>query len=356
MPSVVQSKFKQREYGESENMKKNDLHVIPRNWFYFFALIFSLFVGKPALAGGTCTILSMPPVFIMPESVAIPRDAPVNSLIGAPVTQFYSFRCTSSDNFSPSKPARAYIQFRTVKPAGWTLTSSGLVMPTNVPGVGVLLTNTTAFSSATGNDFGYATSSEQTVSGSVRLQLIKTGSISGGIVSGVPDMFRFQWVILGFNNSMNFPGDTKVAMSGGTRINVVGCGVSVDSVNKTVVLPQVTMRDFTGVGKTAARTPFDIKLNCQSDIKVGITFSAANASPSFPGTVLPDNSAGRAGGVAVQLVNNINDAIKFDTKNAVGVSGLGVFTIPLQVQYIQTSDVVSPGKLTAAMTFNLSYE
>jgi len=325
------------------------------------AMLYSQIAYAYALTSN-CMIVSAPTTFTMPVVINTNPNAPVNSLLGSPVSQPYSFNCTTINGFSPGN--QAYIQFRLNASIGANATNfpgGGILLPTNLAGVGLLLNaspnalsagNTT---SGVGSDFLIVTTPNTANTGTITAQFVKTGPITPGTISAV-SLFHFYWVVLGFNNSTLFPIDTTVSLNGGTVVNVVGCAVNAGSANLTVQLPTVSTTALNGVGKTAGNTPFSLGLVCQAGTVVNITLATASPSGTYTGVVPPMLGSGYATGVGVQLLNGNNTPVTFNALNAVGASPNGALTIPYSAQYFQTAASVTPGNVSATVTFTMSYQ
>ncbi|MFZ4527296.1 MAG: fimbrial protein [Undibacterium curvum] len=310
-----------------------------------------------AEASTSCSIVSAPPSFTMPAVVTVPRDAPVGTLIGAPVSQNYSFTCTTNDNFSPGNPRQAFIQFRTANPASWTVRSGGgIIIPTNLAGIGLLVNDTLGITAPMGNDFAFVKSSGAVATNAVTFQFIKTGAVTPGVVTAKTNLFHFQWVVLGLNNSTNFSPDVFVSLNGGTTVNVIACSVSAGSVNMTVDMPSIPVSALTGIGSVAGDKPFNLNLNCQSGSTVKITMNTANPSATFAGVVQPTAGAGFASGVGVQIRDGAGIPVTFGLKTPVGLSPNGALSIPYSARYFQTAASVSAGNVAATVTFTMNYE
>ncbi|NDI86812.1 fimbrial protein [Undibacterium crateris] len=310
-----------------------------------------------AHASTSCSIISAPTSFTMPAVVTVPRDAPVGTLIGTPVSQNYSFTCTTTDNFSPGNPRQAFIQFRTASPAAWTARSGGgIIIPTNLPGVGLLVNDTLGITAPMGNDFAFVAASGAVATNAVTFQFIKTGAVTPGAVAAKTNLFHFQWVVLGLNNSTNFSPDVFVSLNGGTTVNVIACSVSAGSVNMTVNMPTIPVSALTGLGSAAGNTAFALSLNCQSGSTVKVTMSTANPSATFAGVVQPTTGAGFASGVGVQIQDGAGVPVTFGLKAPVGLSPNGVLSIPYSARYFQTAASVSAGNVAATVTFTMNYE
>ncbi|MBC3936731.1 fimbrial protein [Undibacterium sp. CY7W] len=322
----------------------------------FFLLLLSG-ISLVTHASTNCSIVSAPSSFTMPAVVTVPRDAPVGTLIGTPVSQNYSFTCTTNDNFNPGNPRQAYIQFRTANPASSTARSGGgIIIPTNLAGIGLLVNDTLGINVPMGDDFAFVKSSGAVATNAVTFQFIKTGAVTPGVVSAKANLFHFQWVVLGLNNSTNFSPDVYVSLNGGTNVNVIACSVSAGSANMTVSMPTIPTSALTGQGSATGGTPFSLNLTCQSGSTVKITMNTANASGTYPGVVQPTVGAGFAAGVGVQIRDGGGTPVSFGSKTVVGLSPDGVLSIPYSARYFQTGTTITAGNVAATVTFTMNYE
>jgi type 1 fimbria pilin len=89
-----------------------------------------------------------------------------------------------------------------------------------------------------------------------------------------------------------------------------------------------------------------------------MTMTTANPG-SAPGVILsPATCSGKASAsnVGVQLLQGNQDAVQFNTAQAVGSSPNGTLTLPYYAQYYANNAPVGAGPVCATATFTLSYQ
>lgn len=136
------------------------------------------------------------------------------------------------------------------------------------------------------------------------------------------------------------------------------CVVSADSQYQEVVLGQVNVSVFTGVGDKSPSTPFKIKLeNCD-------TSNFQNVDVSFSGIANGDNDAlialstepGAATGVGIGIYDNDNVIVPANEKTAKPIPlKNGQTVLYFSANYVSTLDAVTTGYGNAEVDFNLTY-
>jgi len=141
------------------------------------------------------------------------------------------------------------------------------------------------------------------------------------------------------------------------------CDIATDSLNPVVSLPSVTPTAFSGVGSTVGRANLTLTLTC----KRAIAGKGLDVFTAFTDMNTPANStgvlsvSGGATGVGVQMTGP-NGLITYGPETGmanrwkIGTSfDNSGFTIPISINYIQTSDTIKPGTAQARASYIISY-
>ncbi|MBK5050877.1 fimbrial protein [Burkholderia sp. R-70006] len=228
------------------------------------------------------------------------------------------------------------------------------VYPTNVAGVGMRMRDSkgtplvgTGYCSTTSSLGNTAADGSFTVSGT--FELVATGSIQGGTISGA----LYNTGILNTGVTLN-NGNSNMSVASGTAIRPVTCSVDPASANQRVPLATVSPTMFAGAGSTAATTPFSINLVCQAGVNVAVTFSSATGTSGVP-TVLASN--GTATGIGVQLLNALNTPITLDSPLLLTSATTGNTSFQFFAQYYRLGATgMTPGRVNAAAIFTMNYQ
>jgi type 1 fimbria pilin len=231
-------------------------------------------------------------------------------------------------------------------PSGANLPTNTNLFPTGIAGVGYRVQMNGAYVTA----YPYAQSRDNqatyTESGSITVELVKTGPIAvGSSLQGPLASFK-----AGATNSVVY---AMINLAGSLTFTAPACQVSTASV--TVNLPTVTNQAFTGVDSVAGTTPFQIGLTCSSGATVSITMDTATPVAGKPGVIAP--SSGSAGGVGVQVLDSSGvTPVQFGVAQTIGATPDGALSVSYFARYYQTGSAVSAGLLGATATFTLSYQ
>lgn len=139
------------------------------------------------------------------------------------------------------------------------------------------------------------------------------------------------------------------------------CAVSTASKNITVALGNFQQSLFTRRDLTTRSKPFTISLNnCTFVQAVDIQFNATPdpdaTNAALNGIVKLDHGGSlTATGVAVQLLNDHDNALKLNQPQTVWQHVNNSVTIPFAVRYIQTRPQVTTGNANASIQFVMSY-
>lgn len=140
------------------------------------------------------------------------------------------------------------------------------------------------------------------------------------------------------------------------RIQVPTCTLA-GPANFTVTLPNATLPQFTGVGSTANKVPFNVQLtSCPTGQKVFVTLATPNPQPAATGVIAP-SGAGYAAGVGVQILQADGATpVTFGTAINTGTAAASSYTINLFAQYYQTAASVTAGPVQGIATYTLNYQ
>lgn len=339
-------------------------------FFQVLALVMLLIGSKGALAG-SCTGGNQTFTLSLPESVAVPRDVPVGTLL---VNWTYSnaatnlWSCTANTETAGGRgklgPGFTSSTGQTYSGAGAPGGATYTVYATNVQGVGIVVAYNpyVAFSSYNWNGWrsiatgwsGLTISGQvgtQNVGGQIAVALVKTGPISGGIVSSVTVAQTAPVMV----NTLTGQADSYVI----TPVTVTALACTTPDV--TVPLGSHSRAELTGVNTYTASTSFNVGLNsCPAGMnsvkyRIDPVTSVANSAQSV---VTLDTSSG-ATGVGVQLLDGNGSVFKLSTNttfSSYDKSLGGSYTIPFKARYYQTGATVSPGTANTSMTFTMTYQ
>lgn len=230
-----------------------------------------------------------------------------------------------------------------------TLSSLGSnIYNTNVPGVGIRLTNTSS---------GKVLPYDQSVGANVyiyiggdgiKAELIKTGDITGGTLdsgmlarASVANQFYFA----------------NVTLNGTNTITSESCSVTTNPVN--VPLGDHDKSEFSGPGSATARQTFNINLSCIQGARINVRIDAtADSDAGVPGVIKLDSDPVNASGVGVQLWYRYEDSpVQFGQERYYYTSPSGGNEyVQLQARYYQTTQSITAGKANATATFTLTYK
>lgn len=233
-----------------------------------------------------------------------------------------------------------------VAPSGALLPPNTNLFPTNISGVGYRVLENGVYITA----YPYAQSRDNQgvyiESGSVTIELVKTGPItSGGSLQGPLAALRA--------GATNFITYATINLAGSLTFTAPACQVSTSNI--TVNLPAVTSQAFSGVGSVAGTTPFQIGLTCSSGAIVRITLDTATPVAGKPGVIAP--SSGGTSGVGVQVLDSSGTTpVQFGVAQTIGATPNGALSVSYFARYYQTGSAVSAGLLGATATFTLSYQ
>ena len=296
---------------------------------------------------------------IVLDPLTIPTNLPVGSIV---------YDRTFTSIITPTtqceiKPNRTI--YFTNYAGGNTAPDGNGISPTSVAGLGVRLSmsygsvNGTLNLTTREDDLPTAA----TTPFSLRVELIKTGAITGPIRS---------------NTYVSNSGSEFVHMSPSidpsnldiiwfwratfSTAKVVATTCDFTQTNQLVTLGRAPVREFQGVGTTARPTDFNVQIRCAQEDQVadiGLSFDPAYRHASqAAGVIAVDATANSAAGVAIQIVNKTTNLPiqfgRFESGNI--VKGLnGTYSYPLSARYYQTDATVGTGTVAGRAVVSVTY-
>lgn len=129
----------------------------------------------------------------------------------------------------------------------------------------------------------------------------------------------------------------------------------------SVNLGNTPIREFAGIGTTAARTPFNLSFqNCPPGMaSIDYSFSATTSVLDAANGVVGLDASSTASGVGIQLLTQSGNAVQFGTPyplNAYDPGQTANYSVEMQAGYYQTGTSVSPGRANTAITFTMIYK
>lgn len=282
------------------------------------------------------------PGYVSFGNVAVQRDAAVGSVIATATTGAYN----GGNTIAGCSEAWTY---RWELSKWGTLSSLGSnIYNTNLPGVGIRLTNT-ASGKMLPYDQSMSPNAYVVVSGNgIKSELIKTGDITGGTLD--TGMLARASVANQFYLA-------NVTLNGTNTITSESCSVTTNPVN--VPLGDHGKSEFSGPGTGTAWQTFNINLSCVQGARINVRIDAtADSDAGVPGVIKLDSDPVNASGVGVQLWYRYEDSpVQFGQERYYYTSPSGGNEyVQLQARYYQTTQSVTAGKANATATFTLTYK
>ncbi|QLR79177.1 fimbrial protein [Citrobacter freundii] len=279
-------------------------------------------------------------------NVSVQRDASVGSVIATAVTDSYNGGKSIAGCTAEAWTYRWEL-------SKWTSKSSSggnNVYSTNIPGVGIRITND-ASGKVIPYDQSQAAESYIIVRG-IKVELIKTGDIAGGTLD--TGMLARASIVGQFYFA-------NVTLNGVSTIASESCSVTTNPVN--VALGKHDKSEFNGTGTGTGWQTFNIGLNCSKSARINVRIDATadGDATGVPGVIKLDSNPVNASGVGVQLEyfdeNNSPQSVQLGQDQYYGSSSSeGDKLIQLQARYYQTTQTIIPGKADATATFTMSYK
>jgi type 1 fimbria pilin len=335
-----------------------------RRWLcvLMLAILALVLSPLPAHAQAQCTITSSANSISF-GTINVPRDAVVGTPFGPQVTTTGTYNCPP--NRLGGGARSWYLQaFGNLAPS---TTVSG-AMQTNFAGIGVIIRSTDLRTSAT---FPLANSNIQNfaseigvttaVQGNYQItyQLVKTGaSVGSGQVSG--QMFGLR----SHNVPDNVPSGYQVLMAiNNTNITAQTCDVTTLTVG--VELDPVTASALSPAGKTAGDKNFQLGISCPTDFGFNLFLTLTDVTnPGNTTDLLSLATGSTAQGIGLRILRRDGTSVSYGPASSVAGNrnqfevgpSLTTTTIPLTVQYVSTSNAVTPGQVRGMATFTFSYQ
>ncbi|MBP0592722.1 fimbrial protein [Paraburkholderia sp. LEh10] len=305
-----------------------------------------LTIGFSTHAQADCTTSTGLPTTFTYGAVAVGNAVAVGDAIPGTVQSFHIVgKCTSSATFS--KPVVACLN------SGTPVAGMTGVYPTSIAGVGVRMRDSggnpmvgTGACSTTSSLGNTGADGSFDVSGSV--ELVKTGAVGSGTMSSIV----YYTGVLNTGFTLNNGANTMTVAS--APIRAVTCSVTAATANQTIPLATVSPAMFPAAGTVAAKTPFSLGLNCQTGVKVSVTFNSTSGTTGVASVL---GNLGTATGIGVQLLDSSQAPLVLGNPLVLTSSTTGNMSFPFYVQYYRlgAAPVVS-GTVRATAIFTMSYQ
>lgn len=325
--------------------------------------------------GGGAAVLT----FTMPPTATIPRDAVPGTVIAS--ATFTNPATVSGTNIGVNCTTDTTVTYTNMYGAN---TSTNNTMPTNIPGIGYQVINTSTGAYYTvktnaalpvsyfqaggpGNCPGGTTSTScyLIIGGptiTMKLQFVITGPLTGAHTIPATDLFQL--------NVGTYP-DSDLRLGNSIQITGQTCAVTTPSI--TVPLGAIKSSVFTGVGTKSTAVPFPIGINCSGvATNVGITFTDSNNNGNTTNILTIQSATGPANatGVGIQIAASgslpgAGTAVSYGPDSSVagnlhqimlGSSSRLPTSLPFTAQYVATATNVTPGPANGVATFTMSYQ
>ncbi|WP_276867300.1 fimbrial protein [Enterobacter oligotrophicus] len=317
-----------------------------------------------ALAWNCATVT--PSTTISPQNITIPRDLPVGSVIGTPITTplIRAFNCWSGEQGVLSHQifgVRALGRFE-------ILLNGRRMYRTDIPGVGYSVSGATTICAG----------GEKTITGSdtirtdvntVRLCENESGMIYTDLNATVTITF---YKIASETGSGTIPSLSVASLtmlnnlllwhSPEAAVNINAFTITTPACNLQTTFVPVNMKDvdkkaFNGKGTTpgdAHTQSFTLPMVCNAGTRVSVKMEG-NIFDANKGVLNITGGTNAATGVGLQLLYN-NQPMVLGSDVAVGTSSSsGGFSVPLKARYYQTGDSITTGTANGVAAFTITY-
>ena len=304
----------------------------------------------------------------LPSIISTDETKGINSLLGYPVSKIYEFDCTNSFISNQYDVGFVALIWNSALQHGYKNDLGGNILPTNVPGIGILITikrpeGDLVQLNARGGcvlTFHRLTMSNTQRSQQIEItaQFIQTAAFIEDIREITPlPLFYFTWTALNFGLPLS---NSYVSTTGKTIVQAPACSLDPQSAHTVVELPAVHGSEFAGVGTNSpGQTPFSIKLNCYVRSTIHVTFSSPQTIFRWTGVMQSAEMNGMAKGVGIQLFSeNTQAPLPFDQSLMITTSPNRKTqrVLPFYARYIQTENRITPGVIKATATFVIHYQ
>lgn len=271
-------------------------------------------------------------------NITVQRDLPVGAEIYSKIIP------AESTPVSGVCSVGSFRQSITVNQASYRSSNGADTYDSGVSGVGIKVKVNGQYVPSSGYQWVNDISNEGMIRYNPQIEviLVKTGNVISGPLALGP------LLSIGINNS-NDAALTYSLSSG----NVTQASCEITGASRIPVhMGEAKVNDFQGKGSSLTPVNVQIPLQCDSNAKVNISFSASSSQ----GNGIIDLASGGAQGVGIQL--KLHDTpVDFNrTLFVAQASEQGRFIIPLTAAYMQIADNIVPGDANAVANFTITYE
>lgn len=339
----------------------------------------ALAAANPSCSGGSAS-------FSLP-SVTVPSNTPVGTLLGNPVTATATFTCSGVPNVPAANggtnsagiqvfnlsASQLYPQ-QVPSPSNTNITQ--LTYSTNVPGIGVQVTIDPGMSGydvtpgdqqANAYMVGHVPAPSGTLSVTYTAQLIvinnNGGQVGYGTITG-GSLLTYYWYVRGCQavsggcngHQVSQALGTSLSINNGTSVALPTCTIDSGSQNQVITLPAITTSTLTGKGSTSGLTAINIGMTCQSGANFSVTMTSSQ-STTTAGLMNNSTGGGFASGVGVQLLDQKQIPLAWNTAVSFGSVSSGTVSLLYYAQYYQTGNAtIGIGKVSTKATFTVNYQ
>lgn len=309
------------------------------------AFILGCALGIHQTANATCTLTTQK-VIVTPVTVTDKRAVQSGGIIQ---TRTLAVQNIQASGCTESHPYTAQVI------GDWSVMKQPGILRSNVHGIGIKVTLETSTGRIVPWPSAFRASADEFRNSKINIELIKLDTQS--TVSPAAGALNLQ--IRSETQSLPVVDITLPAK----YVTMLNRSCTVKG-NRTinVKLPGVQIENFTGRGSTAGRKSFNIDLICKSDFttpsRVTLTWRDTDNGHDSRIGVLPNLQPGGGGGIGIQVLDQQQQPISFNTPAYIHVThrDQGKHSIPFYAQYYQTGKRVTPGVVRSVLYFNAEYE
>jgi type 1 fimbria pilin len=318
-----------------------------------------------SFAAAHCSVQTSPIAFQFSSTISVLSTAPVGTLLGNEASQTIGINCTGVPK---TNQINLLADFNV---AANSLSYSGnyIIIATNVPGIGIRLRmSTTSLNQGTLTPILDSQppngSGNRTSTATVFAQLIVTGPVASGTISGINNggtiLSTYKWQDPANASPPSSLTDMKFA--GTVTVTKITSGCTVTSPN--VSLPTISLSSLPVQAATVGQTAFTLLVYCNTtatSVKMKLTDqSNTNNTTTILQNTIPSASGG-AVGIGVQTLDRNGTAITLGTQNVINVTLSGSTALQFSARYYRTAATGAPtssfnsGTLSAYATIDLFY-
>jgi type 1 fimbria pilin len=147
-----------------------------------------------------------------------------------------------------------------------------------------------------------------------------------------------------------------ISLTFGVKIQVPTCTLLSSNIN--VQMPNTSVSEFSGIGSTGKRKPFELRMICNAVKTLSIEFDSQYARSGTPGTIdLSNQDQGAASGIGIRMRYGDGDVpVPIGQKLDITASSLDSGSLPMSAEYIQTGGTVKAGVANSIATFTIEYQ